>query len=288
MYLYLHPCGGFNDILCGILEMSVYCKKYNRTLLVGGTTSIYKVNFAKYFDFSGAEIICDEIRIAEICNTIESVYPTPLKGRVSDIITGKLPIHYAKGAGPESGATTHYAYGYFGGIFDLPSCEREEQLIVYVRSGGGIGYTIFKTLRIHPDVKSECKRRYDQLEKPYICLYIRNTDYKCDYASLYNTNREEITSFKERYIATDDKGAIGFFGREGIEVKNFTTFPSIKNYHSLHKSVIKTHTKMMDLLCDIYLCAMSSKLLSNSTGGFACLVKRCHANQKAVEEQFRI
>jgi hypothetical protein len=235
------------------------------------------VNFADYFDIVEDDIIYDEKRITEICNTIDTVYPTPLKGRLHDLISGTLPITYIKGG----------RWKYFGGVFELPSSEREEQLIVYARCGGGKGYVLFKHLRFSSEIKKECMRRYDQLEKPYIAFHIRNTDRECDYAALYRANQEKIKSFKEIYIATDDRGALEFFRDEGVEVKNFTEFPAIK-YGSLHLATVNPHTKMMDLLCDLYITAMSSKLLSNSKGGFINLIRTCHANRAAVEEQFRI
>jgi hypothetical protein len=40
------------------------------------------------------------------------------------------------------------------------------------------------------------------------------------------------------------------------------------------------------MLCDIYLLAMSDKILSNSLGGYIILVKKCNENKNEIIKQF--
>ena len=152
--------------------------------------------------------------------------------------------------------------------------------------GGGNGYTLFKQLTFTSDIiKNACKERYALIKKPYICIQIRNTDYTCDYKSLYDTHKNDIKSFNDIYIATDDKEAIEFFKLEGLSVKNFITFPD--NSKTLHMSNnINPHTKLIDLFCDIYLISMADKLLSNSKGGFIRLVKYCREDKINFLQKF--
>ena len=95
-------------------------------------------------------------------------------------------------------------------------------------------------------------------------------------------HENEIRSFKEIYIATDDKKSIDFYREKGLQVKNFTTFPHT-NYYNLHYSNIDPHTKFIDMICDIFILGFSHTLMSNSSGGFIKLVTSININKDKFE-----
>jgi hypothetical protein len=167
--------------------------------------------------------------------------------------------------------------------------ELKEDIIVYTSNiGGGTRYEIFKQLRFTINVKKICNEKYNLLKKPYLCIQVRNTDYKSDYELLYNNNKEEIHSFNEIYLATDDKKVIEFYKSKGLLIQNFTTFPKANRYHNLHNNYsIDNHTKIIDLFCDIYIGSMSEKILSNSLGGFKQLLLACNENKQDTFNQFQ-
>jgi hypothetical protein len=268
MYVYLDPKGGFNDILTSIGTLLEYCKIYNRILLVNGMATCYKVNFSDYFDFSGEYkniIILDTEKIKDICtNPNYKIYPNEFQDKMLDFVEGKQNFTYS--------ADTS---GYFileNIILALPKDNVAEDIVVVSKYGGADGYKVFKEIIFHPRVVDIFYERYNKLNKPYLCIHIRNTDYKCDYITFFSENEKQIRSFNEIYIATDDVNAINFYINNGLQVKNFTTF-SEKEECNLHSSSVDSHTKFIDMICDLLIVSHSHTIMSNSKGFYILLAK---------------
>ena len=275
MYVYCEPQGGINDIFTSITRGLNYCNSNNRTLLVNGKRTIYEVNFADYFSMSNENIIFDTNKINDICsNNNNTIYPDIFNGIMMNVLNGPvLNSEFEFTYTPETN------YTYKGVRLGLPENNRPENIIIFSECHGGWGYPLFKQLIFHPNIKDICKERYNRLEKPYLCIQIRNTDYKCDYISYFYNNENEIRSFKNIYIATDDKKALEFYKEKDIFVQNFVTFPKEDSYQSLHVSSIDPNTRFIDLLCDIYIIGMSDKIMSNSIGRFIDLVREINNNK---------
>lgn len=268
MYVYFEPQGGLNDILNGIKEILEYCKMYNRILLVNGMRTCYKINFSDYFDFSEEYkniIILDTEKIKNICiNPDYKIYPNELQDKMSDFLEDKKILTYSP-----------HLNGFF--LFEnillaLPQGNVKEDIIIISKCGGGNGYTIFKEIIFHPHIINIFHERYYKLSKPYLCIHIRNTDYKCDYVTFFSEHEQQIRSFNEIYIATDDVNAIKFYVNSGLQVKNFTTFPE-KEEHSLHTSSINSHIKFIDMICDLLIISHSHTIMSNSKGCYILLAR---------------
>ena len=280
-YVYLIPQGGLNDILSVINRMLKYCKTFNRILLVDTTNTHYKINLANYFGFPNINnIICDKNKIIEICNNTKlrhTIYPACLNNTIQPLLSGKnMPkLSYKK------------YYTYDNVLLTLPYEARPETIIFHSEAGGGDGYLLFQQMSIKPFIKIECKKRYDLVQKPYLCIQVRNTDYKSNYKQIYDNNRDLIHLYHTIYLATDDKSTIEYYKTKYLPFINFTTFP-IKDYHNLHQSDVDSHTKIIDLICDIYMISMSDKLLSNSIGGFIHLVRKCFNNKDKIGKQYNL
>lgn len=269
MYLYYEPQGGFNDILSGVGILLEYCKIYNRILLLNGMASCYKVNFSDYFDFSEEYkniVILDTEKIKDICtNPDYKIYPNELQYKISDFVKDNYKVN-GKFIFHESGS-----YQFENIILDLPKCNVKEDIIIYTEYGGGNGYTVFKEIIFHPHIIDRFYERYYLfLGHPYLCIHIRNTDHKCDYVAFFNEHEQEIRSFDEIYIATDDVNAIKFYINKGLQVKNFTTLPE-KEVYSLHYSDINPDTKFIDMICDLFLISHADTIMTNSKGGYILL-----------------
>lgn len=274
MYVYLQPQGGLNDNMCVISRVLDYCKHYNRKLMIDGRYSEYKMNYADFFDFPFDNVICNSTKFREICNNQNcTVYPEGLN--IFDVVDGKNLAEHVGGG----------IYKFNGHATSLPNQARKETFIVYSTFGGGDGYTLFKQLHIKNYIKNECKKRYDLLQPPYLCIQVRNTDIKCDYQLFYNEHKKIIHSFNEIYIATDDINVLKFYKQTGLTIKNFSTFPE-GSYDSLHNSNLSAQQKIIDLTCDIYIMAMSDNILSNSSGGFIQLARHCFNNKPQILQQF--
>jgi hypothetical protein len=277
MYVYFEPQGGWNDILSTLESIIEYCSTYNRILLLNGKKSEYRVNLSTYIQFSNPNIICDTEKIESLFvqNPDLSIYPSLLQGRMIDILQNKIQFQY----GAE-------AYLYNGVALDLPRETKREDVIVFSRCGmGRNGYDMFRTLLIQPLMKEICKERYKRISKPYLCIQIRNTDYKCDYDSLYNQYKDKIHSYESIYLATDDKNLIEYFRSKGLSIYNFTTYPD-SVYYNLHASNMDPDIKFQDLIADIYILGMSREIISSSIGGFIQLIQSCHVDQAHFAQQF--
>ncbi len=278
-YVYCIPKGGFNDHLTCIKRAFDYCKKYNRILLIDTINSTYMINFASYFDFPYNNIICDSQNIRDILYNNEiTIYPNILNGQMMCILDNDINFSF----------TREKNIYYENTTLSLPRSNVKEDVIVFVTMGLRLGYTLFKDLIIKPNLKQILHDRYKTLNKPYLSIQIRNTDYKCNYKRLYKKNKSLIHSASDIYIATDDINALTFFVNKGLPIKNFTTFPSTKEYENLHLSDVDPHTKFVDMLSDIYICGMSDKLLSSSGGGFITLIRNCHTKRVELAKQFEI
>jgi len=270
--------GGFNDQLCTIKLALDYCDKSGRTLIINNRLFTYDVDFEMYFNFPLTNIIYDVTMVKKLVKDNScTIYQEIDKKKICDSIDNK------------------YTFGLIRPyltcdniILSLPNSNVNEDLIVFGRRDGGDGYPLFKNLIFKPKIKQIISDRYKTLKKPYLCIQIRNTDYKCDYELLYENNKTEINSSNEIYIATDDKKALKFFIDKGLPVKNFTTFPIASEYRSLHMSQLDPHIKFIDMLSDIYICGMSDNLISSSIGGFIRLIRNCNQNKYNLNKQFEL
>lgn len=282
-YIYLTVHGGFNDILCVIEKTIKVCIKNNRTLLLDTINNYsYKINFSDYFNvlnIPNVPIIYDMNEIKKIVfNKNLTIFPNILYNKMEDIVHNKVPITYKTGG---------FQYNNTNINLILPSNEQKEDIIVYVDCGNGHNSFNFfnKHIYFKHNIIDYCNNNLSKINKPYICLYIRNTDRKCDYKNLYNNNKELINSYQNIYIATDDKNILSFFKEMSLNIFNFTTFPS-GNYKTLHYSNIDKDIKIKDLISDLYIITNADKLLSNSEGGFNKLVISCNKNAFDIKNKF--
>lgn len=237
---------GLNDCFSQITYVIDYCKKNNRILLLDMTHSPYAINFSDYFHI----LICE-------CNIIYDI------DKIKDILKNK----------PSLNPNLLYS------INELPH-DVNEDIILHCPVGGGNGFYFFKQLGLTEKIKSICIQKMNLLEN-YLCIHVRNTDYKCDYPKLYEDNKEKIHSYDQIYICTDDESVITFFKSKHLNVFCFTTFPT-KSFKNLHTSNVSKDIKIQDLLVDIFIATNSKELLSNSKGGFIKLLRDCFNNKKCV------
>lgn len=276
-YLYFLPQGGFNDILTGLNEMIEYCKIYNRIILFDTQNSMYKINISDYFYLNIENIIYDMDVIRNICKDISSIYPNVLADDMTDIINGNCRFNFTK----------ELICIYKNNPILLPKEKRPETIIFMTKfAGGGGGYFIFKTLMFKQNIISHTLDNYSQINKPYLCIQVRNTDRKSDYQLLYTQNKTLIHSYNSIYIATDDINVLDYFKKQGLSIFNFTRFGTEK-FKNLHgNKTISPNSKILDLVSDIYVIVMAEEFLSNSNGGFIKMCRECRKNRDYISSKF--
>ena len=273
MYFYLIPQGGLNDMLTTIDKSLNYCKLNKRTLLLNTIKpSSYNINFSDYFELPNLDVIYDTNEIKKIFNNNKlTVYPENLN--LTNVINGMCFKTHSNG------------YEYNGNIINYSNInDIKEDIIIFASHGDGShGYKMFKNIYFKKNIVEYCIEKHSLLKNPYLCIQVRNTDHKCCYQQYFEDNKELIFSYDCIYIATDDKDVIEFYKSKNLNIYNFTTFPDTKvGNRNLHNSNINPDIKIKDLICDIYIITMSDKLLSNSKGGFICLLKDCHNNKNII------
>jgi hypothetical protein len=269
---------GFNDILVGLSKLINYCIKTNRTLLFDTTRSPYKINWSDYFTIqTGCNVICDIEKIKILITDNLTIYPKYLNCKMKNILKSPSQVFTFK---PFIG----WYYKLDDNNYNLLTFPKEnpsEDVIVIIHHKGGDGFEIFKSLSLSDNIKTHCKDKYSLIPKPYLGIQIRNTDIKCNYVAMYESNKELIHSYQTIYVSTDCVEALKFFNTLCINstVFNFTTFDENICNKNLHYSNIDGDIKIKDLLCDIYMITMCDKFLTNSKGGFVNLLKECHKNE---------
>jgi hypothetical protein len=275
MYVYLAPQGGINDILCVIDKTIQYCIATRRTLLLDTTKSCYGINFSDYFYLKNIPIslITDTHAIQKIISDeMLTIYPEFITDR--NLNNWKI---------------TRVSYGVFSlnnnVLTGLPSSHRNENIVIHSNGGGGPGIIQFKNLYFNQNIIDHVKHEFKKLPAKYLCIQIRNTDYKCDYRSLYETNKDLIHSYNTIYIATDDKESLTFFRDKKLNIVNFTEFPDTTTIN-LHYSSVSGDSKIKNVICDIYIISMADRLLSNSEGGFIKLAENIRSDKSIIISKF--
>jgi len=306
-YIYLETNdGGFNDILCVINCIKIYCKNNGKILLLNTLNSCYKINFSDFCHIDCEYVITDLDKIRNILTSNDlSIYPNILN--INDI-KNILDNNFVYSLRNNEGFCFQYNDQYIP--LKLPNFYTNENITIVITDLGSLlgndnfkhfdvrnnyGFELFKTLKFKPYLIEHVKNCYSKIEKPYNTLQIRNTDINCNYEDLYNANKDYIHKYNNIYIATDDKSCLDFFRTKGLNVINFTTFPDTYENVSygisqcnLHYSKINSKTKIMDLITDIVLLSMSEQIFSNSIGGFISLVRKCHQSSSEIKNQFQL
>lgn len=280
-YVLFIPQGGINDSFVNIYRVIQYCKLKKRILLLDMTKGVYGINFSDYFLYNNSDcnIIYDTDKIKDIIkNNTLTIYPRNLDFELIHVFQEAIEFKYS----PRS-----KCFLYKNIPLDLPDNVNED-IILHSRCGGGHGYVFFKNVCLKENIKSICKQKINLLKKNYLCIQVRNTDMKCDYQNLYETNKLKIHSYDQVYICTDDESVIAFFKSKNLNVSCFTTFPKgTEKTHNLHRSRIKNNIKMQDLIVDIFIATNSTELLSNSKGGFIGLLRECFQNKKYILDKLK-
>ena len=276
MFIYFQTQSGFNDILTAIQFLLNYCIRSKRILLLDTVNGIYNINFSDYFEFKHPLVICDFNKIKNILKENEkSVHPEHLEGNLHHVITGDIRFKW-----------TIHGYEYDGAKLDLP-LNSTKKVVMFASVGGGDGINVFhKYVFLKPSLRNHCNINLSKINRPYICVQVRNTDHKCDYKKLYEDNKSLLHSYNSVYIATDDKHCLKFFNEMGLNVYNFVTFSD--TYRTIHQDMtLDPDTKIKDLMTDICMITMADKLISNSKGFFIHFVRSCNQHSELISSKFK-
>ncbi len=254
-YLLCRPLGGLNDNFSRIYLCLKHCKKYNRILMIDMKyNNGYSINFSDYFNISDEHnIIYDSNKIKEIITGSEfSIYPN----EIIDLYNYKMD--YDSNWFYQTTSSKIYT------DIDLNK-NYSEDIVLYNACGGGNGsLEIFKIIQLNKFVLDEFYIRYNQIDKLYTSIHIRNTDYKMDYEKFYENNKHKIND-KNIFLATDSKSVLNFFLEKNISFKNFTSLP--ENDSPIHNRWTQNDKSrvFLDTICDLLLLSLGNEFILPDT-----------------------
>jgi len=254
---------GFNDMLCTINNCYNYCKKYNRTLLIDTSNSIYKFNFSEYFSLFSNDIT--------ITYNTEDVYKI-------------LNIEHYSYYPPNTDPIQKYCSKTNNSLqFDYTK-DYNEDILVFSDSNSRHSppKELLSFLKLNKSLTNIIKERYSLMDKSYLSIHIRNTDWISDYTQTYANNKEEISKYKYIYLATDSIDAFNYFNTLRLNIISYTHFTE-KN-EPLHTSkMLDKKILFIDMICDLFLLALANKLiLSKEYHGFSKLAFYLNNNKDAL------
>lgn len=275
-YILFIPKGGWSDAISNFFKVILKSRQMNRTLLVDWNTSVYRINFATYFDIHDGDVLYDTDEIKRIIRKrYLRVHPKSLQGKLESVLNNKIIFEYGN------------PYNHDGHPLSLPQ-NSEADIIVHSKCGGKRTSNVeqFSKLTLKDGLKAYCKQHHAYLLKRYLCIHVRNTDYTSNYKKLYQDNMQLINSYDQIYVCTDDIDVVTYFKGKHKNVKNFCVFHDNKKYKNLHGSSIDGDTKIKNLLCDIYIATQSTELISNSKGGFTQFLRNCVKKKQSISKMF--
>ena len=262
-YLLCLPFSGLNDMLCQMYDCYLYCRKYNRTLLIDTNFSWLATSFNKYFEINNdtdVEIILDTNIIKEVFNSYDTSYET------NTSYSNDLAIDY------------------------------NEDIIIYRKIGYGTGSLNFiKFFRLKGDIINEFELRYKTIHQPYVTTHFRHTDHtiRNDYIEFYNSHKSIIDE-SNFFLATDSIEVLKYFKSLNIKLYSFIKCISEEtkdnHYHGIHySSFTNKHEVMIDTICDLLLMALAEEFIlpQQIIGGFTRLAQGLHQNKDIVWKMLR-
>lgn len=254
-YVLCRPRGGLNDTLCQISRCYEYCKRYERILLIDTHYGNFiNAPFEDIFTFSDSDVIGDEQQIRNVLSDASlSVCPKELKCNFYNCDRPYRDNNNDIAVKIKSGTDTvgiARVSGYLNSV-------RTEDIIIDCTDGGGkLSFKILCMLTLHKSIIDYIVDKYNMIKKPYVSIHIRNTDYKMDYVSFYNNNKNNMIG-KNIFLATDSTDVKTYFLAQDILFFNFAHLNN--NNKPLH-NVNNPHATI-DTMCDLILLALGDEFI---------------------------
>lgn len=262
-YVLCRPKCGLNDALVRIMRCYNYCEATQRTLLLDTTynSDFFNSSFDLYFTFTEkakarVNVITNyDTIVALIQNNNFTIYPKIPKDELFNYtISYHSDVEYG-----------FYIDGYNMQAFAIldPSRTYDEDIVLYNTGGGGnLSKDLLPLLTMNDWIVKEFAKRYNTISKPYTSIHVRNTDYKTDYVSVYNKNKERIDK-ADIFLATDSKEALDYFSK--LDITLFTYIKSLNSNNTpIHCTLAPNDTNrqvIVDTLCDLVMLGLGNDFI---------------------------
>lgn len=261
-YLLCRPMGGLNDILCRIEACFSYAKKNNRKLILDTSFSGFLDDFSNYFSFKKYEneiIFMKDLDDSFFEN--KTMYPK-IDLKISEIIP-KWSMDHGKFVCSKTNTLLN---------FDFEK-EYQEEILLFQQPGGGINsVSLIKNLHFTKAVSDFIYEKMQTMPEKYDGVHVRNSDYKTDYISFFETIKESLKDGSNLLICSDDLSCIKYaksFFSDKAEIFSIAEIPDTegKPLH-MNKNLNRFETNLNCLL-DLFALANAELLYTtNVTKGF--------------------
>lgn len=190
------PHGGLNDTLCQIEKCRDYAEKYNRTLYIDTRKSGLLSNFSDFFQMKNTANVSlvgkiGKVEVEEL-NRL-STRPVILQGKV-----GSFQLEYSTElqnlCEKDSGIPVTFNF----------EIDHKEHLLIHAQFGGGsLSYRLLNNLYLSEVVRVKILENLSMLPNNYIGIHVRNTDYKTDYRSFFQSIAKNV-SHANLFVCSDD------------------------------------------------------------------------------------
>ncbi len=293
-FLLCRPHGGLNDTFCQIEKCWRYAEKSGRTLIIDTRKSCLFGDFSDFFTPVDASIKV-ESNTSEVDVAINALdcYPPLINGpQINKLLDPHSTVYSEKHRNlidRVSGALL---------TFDFEK-DYSEPILVHEQFGGGeLSFSLLERMAISEKIRSIVLDRIAGLDKHYVAIHVRNTDYQTNYESLFNKIYPEVAG-KSVLVCSDDAEVIAkardFF--DASTVLNASEIPHT-NQMPLHgertmKADEDRKTSAINSIVDLCALGLSDKLYfmnvtAGHPSGFSSLARHLNGNKRLVRSLMQI
>lgn len=272
-YVLCIPMGGLNDMCNIIYQCILYCRKFNRILVIDTRSSChFKDSIHKYIKIDDPNIYTDTIESWHSSVENKTIYPEYIKD--IDNIQPKY-------TGPQT-----FTHGTDGPLhFDLNK-NYSQDILVYVRCGGGRNlHVLLLQCKLKDIIRNVFIQRRALLPASYIGVHIRHSDILSDIPT-FMKKHTDIFLKNPIFIASDNAGVIKLFRESYKEVYAFSEIGDfktlgVKSIQKINRSDIDHENYNIDTLVDLLLLGSSDIFLHSTYSGYSLAAKELF-NNKAI------
>lgn len=130
---------------------------------------------------------------------------------------------------------------------------------------------INSNIKVHNKINDIIKNKYIDIDKKYISVHFRNTDYKNDIKIFISKIKESSEKYdiKDIYLATDDSKAFDIIREELKELNIIQYTKPIGNCKNIHYGDPDKYKIIMNVLTDIYFILKSTYFIPSTNSGLS-------------------
>lgn len=274
-YVLCMPMGGLNDMCNVIYNCLLYCRKFNRILVIDTRQSChFKDSIHKYIEINDPNIYIDTIERWYSTIGSKTIYPEYVKSIIHNIkpVYTSPTIFYHETIGPL----------HFDVNKDYP-----HDILLCARCGGGESlHKLLSPYKLKHIVKNVFIERRALLPVSYVGVHIRHSDILSDIPS-FMEKHTDIFLKNPIFIASDNVDVIKLFRETYKEVYTFSEIGDfkalgVKSIQKILRSDIEHENYNIDTIVDLLLLGSSDIYLYSRGSGYSLAANSLFRNKAII------